>query len=192
VAVAISNARLFEQAQEALAAERRAYGEISRRAWQELLRAESDLGYLSRQQDTMPAGELWRAEMKAAIDRGQTALGDEASRAVAIPIKVGDQVVGVVDGRKADGAGAWLAEEIELLEAFTEQLNVALEGARLYQDTQRRAAREQLMGQVSARMRETLDIDTVLHSALQEMREALGFAEVAVLLDPAGSWSDQA
>ncbi|MGD8790981.1 MAG: GAF domain-containing protein [Anaerolineae bacterium] len=192
VAVAISNARLFEQAQEALAAERRAYGEMSSAAWRELLRAEPDLGYLSQRQDTVPAGDLWRAEMKAAVEQGETALGDEDSRTVAIPIKISDQVVGVVDGRKADGSGGWSAEEIELLEALTEQLNVALEGSRLYQDVQRRAAREQLISQVSARMRETLDLDTVLHSALQEMRETLGFAEVAVLLDPAGDWSDEA
>jgi GAF domain-containing protein len=192
VAVAISNARLFEQAQEALAAERRAYGEMSSLAWRELLRAEPELGYLSQRQDTVPAGDLWRAEMKAAIEQGETALGDGDSRTVAIPIKISDQVVGVVDGRKADGSGGWSAEEIELLEALTEQLNVALEGSRLYQDVQRRAAREQLISQVSARMRETLDLDTVLHSALQEMRETLGFAEVAVLLDPAGDWSDEA
>jgi GAF domain-containing protein len=182
VAVAISNAQLFEQAQESLTAERRAYGELSREAWRELLRAESELGYLSQRQDTVPAGDLWRAEMKAAIDQGASALGDKDSRTVAIPIKVSDQVIGVVDGRKPDGSGEWTAEEIGLLEALTEQLNVALEGARLYQDSQRRATQEQLIGEVTARMRETLDMDTVLQTAVREIGEALGIAEVEVRL----------
>jgi GAF domain-containing protein len=182
VAVAISNAQLFEQAQESLTAERRAYGELSREAWRELLRAESGLGYLSQRQDTVPAGDLWRAEMKAAIDQGASALGDKDSRTVAIPIKVGNQVIGVVDGRKPDGSGEWTAEEIGLLEALTEQLNVALEGARLYQDSQRRATQEQLIGEVTARMRETLDMDTVLQTAVREIGEALGIAEVEVRL----------
>jgi GAF domain-containing protein len=42
------------------------------------------------------------------------------------------------------------------------QLGLALESARLYQDTQRRAAQEQLVGEVTSRMRETLDVEKVL------------------------------
>ena len=182
VAVAISNARLFEQAQEALAAERRAYGEVSRAVWRELLGAKSELGFVSRRQDTVPAGNLWRAEMKAAMDHGETALGDEDSRTVAIPIRVSDQVIGVIDGRKPDGAGEWTPEEIAFLEALTEQLNVALEGARLYQDSQRRAAREQMVGQVTTRVRESLDVDTVLRTAIREIGDTLGFAKVEIRL----------
>jgi len=182
VAMAISNARLFEQAQESVAAERRAYGELSRDAWQELLRAEPDLGFLSRRQETVPAGDLWRTEMKEAIDQGETRLGDGDSRTVAIPIKVSDQVVGVVDGRKPDGSGEWSPEEIELLEAFTDQLNVALEGARLYQDSQRRAVQEQLVGEVTARMRATLDVENVLKTAVDEISGALGLAALDLRL----------
>jgi GAF domain-containing protein len=66
------------------------------------------------------------------------------------------------------------------METLTEQLSVALEGARLYQDSQRRAERERLTGEVTARMRETLDIDSVLQTAVREMRAILGLAEAEV------------
>ena len=63
---------------------------------------------------------------------------------------------------------------------FTEQLGAALESARLFQDTQRRATREQLVGEVTARMRETLDMDTVLQTAIREIGQSLGKVEVEV------------
>jgi GAF domain-containing protein len=59
---------------------------------------------------------------------------------------------------------------------------VALESARLYQDTQRRAAQERLVGEVTAHMRETLDIDTVLQIAARELGEVFGLPEVYIYL----------
>ena len=182
IAVAIDNARLLQQAQESLAAERRAYGELSREAWRDLLQAESELGFFSREEETVPAGELWRPEMERAVQTAQTTLDDEDGTRLAIPIRVGDQVIGVVDGRKHEGSGRWTEEEVELLEAMADQLNVALEGARLYRDTRRRAAQEQLVGQVTGRFRETLDLDRVLRTAAEEIRQALGLAQFTVRL----------
>jgi hypothetical protein len=58
----------------------------------------------------------------------------------------------------------------------------ALDGTRLYQDAQRRAAQDRLVGEVTARMRETLDIDVMLQTAIREIGNALGLAEVEVRL----------
>jgi GAF domain-containing protein len=177
VAMAISNARLLGQVQESLEAERRAYGELSREAWQELIEKRLDLGFLSYADTTVPAGDLWRPEMRKALYTGQITLDDEGER-VAIPIKVRGEVVGVIDGSKPAGEGEWKAEEIELLETLTGQLSQALESARLYEDTQRRAAREQLIGEVASRMRETLDMETVMQTALQEIGDALEIGQI--------------
>ena len=59
------------------------------------------------------------------------------------------------------------------MEALSEQLFVALESARLYQETQRRAERERLAAQITARMRATNDPQTILQTAVQELRQAL-------------------
>jgi hypothetical protein len=61
---------------------------------------------------------------------------------------------------------------------------VALESAQLFEETQRRASRERLIGEVTARVRETLDMDTVLQTAIREVGEALGLAEVEVRMGP--------
>ena len=65
---------------------------------------------------------------------------------------------------------------------MAEQLGLALESARLYQETQRRAAREQLVGEIGSRVRETLDLETMLKTTVQEVRQALDLPEVVVRL----------
>ncbi len=186
VAVAISNARLLQQAQDSLAAERRVFGELSRQAWLEVLRTRPDLGFFRDEGGVSPAGDLWHPEMEQALQLRETiqnAGGDAGERhALAVPIKVRDAVIGVIDFSKPDADSVWTAEEIALVEALTEQLGVALERARLYEDTRRRAAREQMSAQVAARMRESLDMETVLRTAVAEMRQALGLEGVIVQL----------
>lgn len=184
VAVALDNARLFAEAQEALEAERQAYGEISRRAWDEMARARARWGYYCDQKGVFPSHGNWREEMAHAVRDRQAIVADDAAPALAIPIQVRDSVVGALNFHKENQSEAWTNEEIALLTTLAEQLGLALESARLYQDTQRRAAREQLIGQVTARMRESLDLETVLKTAAAEIREALGLEEFVVSLAP--------
>ncbi|MEJ2556617.1 MAG: GAF domain-containing protein [Anaerolineae bacterium] len=184
VAVALDNARLFAEAREALEAERRAYSELSREAWAELLKVRPNLGFLKSKRLLSPAGDVWRPGMETALQTGQTILGEDSATSLTTPIKARGQVIGVIGARKPDDAGVWTQDEIALLETLAEQLSVALESARLYQDTQRRAVRERLTGEVTARMRETFDVETVLKTAAQEVRQALGLPEVVVRLAP--------
>jgi len=190
VAVALDNARLFAESQEALEAERRAYGELSREAWTELLRSHSSLGFLSSRQGLFPLGDQRRPEMETAIRTGQMTLGENGASSLVMPVKVRGQVVAVVGGRKPQEAGEWTTEEIALVEAVTEQLSLALESARLYQDTQRRAERERVTGQLTARIRESLDVETVLKIAVREIGEALGLAALDVRMST-GEFSEE-
>ncbi len=181
LANAIENARLFRQAQEGLEAERRAYGELSRQAWIKFAQTQHSLGQRYDPEEILPSDGRWRDEMRSAAQRGETVLSqNESASTAATPIKVRQQVVGVLDAHKSASTGRWTTEEITLLEAMADQLGVALDSARLYQDTQHRAAREQLTGEITTRMRETLDIDTILQTAVHEMREVLNLAEAEI------------
>jgi len=180
VALAISNAQLFQQAQASLEAERRAYGELSRQAWREMLRTKPELSILRDKHGLSPA-------------RGGTmpAVAPEATQGGAAnlvtPIQVRGQVIGAIDAYKRDGTGAWTPQQIEVIEALAEQLGNALESARLYQETQRRAVRERLIGDVATRMRETLDMETVMQTTVREVREALDLAEVELRMYSEGA-----
>lgn len=181
VAVALDNARLFTEAQAAIETERRAYGEINRQAWKEVLRARPELRYRRDMR-----GEVYSAsgpqsqEIIRAVQTGDAVYSENAT--LALPIKIRDNVVGALRFRKPDVNEAWTAEEVTLMQTLIEQLEGALERARLYENTQRSAARERTIGQVTARMREPLELENVLKTAADQMREALGLEELVVRL----------
>jgi GAF domain-containing protein len=112
------------------------------------------------------------AEVSPESDSGQAAL--------VVPLKLGGQVVGTMALHETRRDRPWTAEEIGLAETIAEQVVQTVENLRLMDETQRRAAREQMIGEVTARVRETLDIDTVLQTIVREIGEALGIAEVEV------------
>jgi GAF domain-containing protein len=182
LAIALENVRLFRQIQESIEAERRAYGELSRQAWAELLYTHSDIGFLSDEHGIAPASDVWLPQMETAFATGEIVQGEDGGQTLAIPVKVRGQVIGVIDAFKPAASEAWSVEEIALLRTLTEQLGTALEGARLYQDTQRRATRERLIGEVTSHMRESLDVERVLQAAVREFGKTLGADEVKIRL----------
>ena len=186
VAVALDNARLFAQSQAALEALNRASAELSGQAWADLLKTRADLGYRSTKYGVTDAGDIWRPEMEQAFKETRTVRADESADGpilpLAVPIKVRGQTIGVVDTHKSSEAGDWTPEEVVLLETLAEQLGVALEGARLYHDTQQRAARERMIGEITSRMRESLDMETILRTTADEIYQAFELEEVAIRL----------
>ncbi len=180
VAMAVSNAQLLQQLEEGIEGERRAMGELTREAWSSLLQARQALGFFDDGSAIVPAGDMWQPEMDAALNSGTRAWSEQGA-SLAIPIRVREQVVGVIDGFKDEGV-PWSEEEVSLLETVAVQLGVALEGAQLYADSQRRAARERLVGEVTGRMRESLDLEAVLRTATSEIRQALGLSDLVIRL----------
>ncbi|MGD9315753.1 MAG: GAF domain-containing protein [Anaerolineae bacterium] len=195
VAVAISNARLFQQVQESLEAERRAYGELGREAWQALLRTRPDLGCARDDHGLSPVTGHWSAESMLALQTGRTVPGSDGAASLAIPIEAHGKVIGVIEAHKPADAESWTSEQTSLLEILADQLGVALDSARLYEDTQRRAAEDRLVGEITARIRETLDVDTVLQTAVREMSKTLDIPRVEVRLGrsaaPLGNGQEQ-
>jgi GAF domain-containing protein/HAMP domain-containing protein len=200
VAVAIDNARLFAEAQTALESARRAYGEVSRQAWTETLRARPDWGYRyfsqtrtsSAELSAVPAEDAWRPEMIQAVRTGESVRREDAREksALAIPLKVRGQVVGVLDFRKGENGERWTAEESALLETLTDQLSVALESARLYQETQRRAVRERLTHEITDKMRRASSVEDIVQAAVDELHKALGTSRTFVRLGVLSSQDD--
>ena len=180
VAVALSNARLFRQVQDSMEAMRRAYGEMGLEAWRVLLRSGGAMGVRNDPDRALAASDLSGIAQRARRE-GKLVVEDAGRGVAAVPIKVrGGHVIGVANALKPEGEGVWRPEELDLLASLVDQLGVALDGAQLYQESQQRGERERLVAEISARMRETLNTDTVLRTAIREIAEVLGLAEVEV------------
>jgi GAF domain-containing protein len=189
VAVAINNVRLLRQVEESLAVERRLYAERSQESWRDLMRQQMQLSIVSGEEATRPF-EAWEWQMKRAAETGQVVVedGEQGATSVALPLKVREQVIGVIDGRKPEGA-VWTRAEIALLETLAEQLSVALESGRLYHETQRRAVRERLTREIADQIRGATTVDEAVQRALQQLGEALE-AEMLVRLEVDGDASE--
>jgi GAF domain-containing protein len=98
---------------------------------------------------------------------------------ILVPISVGDRWIGLMSAGRNEPS-AFTDEFVRGYETLTAQAAIALEGIRLLEETQQRAERERLIGEITARMRETLDIDTILQTAAREMREVLDLAEAEI------------
>ncbi len=171
IAVALDNAELISQAENALEAERRAFGELSRQAWLELL-DQTDLGVVASDAfDFQTITDTWTHQMRQTTSTGEiTQHGDDT---IHIPIILRGQTLGVVRLRKPEGAGNWSNEEINFMDSLVDQLETALEAARLYSDTQIQAGRERLTHEITDKLHRSLDIDTLMQTFLQEISAAL-------------------
>jgi GAF domain-containing protein len=133
-----------------------------------------------------PATEFWVVEdILQELDLSEAArraLSRSGSRAFAnIPLQSGSKAIGYVNVQRAR-PGPFSAVSLRLYQTLADQAVAALERTRLLEEAQRRAAREQLIGEVAARMRETLDVETVLATAVSEIGRSLGLAALEVRL----------
>lgn len=182
IAIAIDNAHLLAESKEALETSRRAYGELSQQIWNKTLASKPDISFLATKDDATVqiTQRPWDPELVVACESGEIVHADP--NAVAIPIKLRDQVIGVVRLQKSEHEKDWSPEEVRLMEAIAEQTSIALESARLYEDTQRRAERERLAGEITAKIRATNDPQDILKVAARELRQALRASQAQVMV----------
>jgi GAF domain-containing protein/HAMP domain-containing protein len=182
IAIAIDNAHLLAESRHALEVSRRAYGQLSQEIWAKFLKSRPDLGYFTNKEgiakERHSSGEY--PELSIAIQTGQIIQAENNS--LAVPIKLRDNVIGAFRCQKGTSQGDWTQEQIELLQSITDQVSIALEAARLYEDTQRRAERERLTGEITARLRSSNDPNEIMQIAVKELRKALSVSHAQVLL----------
>ena len=188
VSMSISNAELFEQLQNSIDSERRAYGEISVSAWRNILRSRGSWGYRFGENRIGPVSGNWPKELlEASKSMGVTKLDAVDPLTVIMPISIGGTSIGAIKLKKPIGSPDWTDEEIELVQTLSDRLSQALDSARLYQETQTKAMQELLSSEISSNIRQTLDIDTVLKTAAKELGQAFNAQEVVIRMNPGDS-----
>jgi GAF domain-containing protein len=125
-----------------------------------------------------PTDQAWLAPMTQAVQAKGVTVNESG---MALPITLRGEVIGALGACRQEQA-VWSDEDMALAETISGQLAQTIEGLRLLDETQRRAARERLAGEITARMHETLDVETVLRTALDEMYRALGLGEIVIRL----------
>jgi len=185
VAVALDNARLFDESEQALQAARRAFGEFTREAWRDMLRSHPNWGYRYQAGRLMPVADDWPAEMRRALLEGRPIhRRDARGPLLTLPLLVRDAPIGVLQFRKPPHALDWAHDEIQTMQDLAAQLALSLDNARLYEDNQQRAFQEQVRGEIISRLRQQNDLERVLTAAAEEIYSALTLEEITIQLVP--------
>ncbi|HET90432.1 MAG TPA: GAF domain-containing protein [Chloroflexi bacterium] len=179
ITLAIENARLLEEAQRALQELETLYGRRARETWREQA-ARRTSAYRYTGVGVEPVATVSLDTRGAQPSHKPIIVQEDGSRQLIAPIHLRGQTLGSITLRQSAEDAPWSDEETALVEELSTQIGLALDNARLLEETQQRAEQEKLIGDITARVRETLDVDTVLQTAIREIGQALGLAEIEV------------
>jgi putative methionine-R-sulfoxide reductase with GAF domain len=101
---------------------------------------------------------------------------------LAVPIRMGETVLGVLDVQQ-DQVDAFQAADAELLESIASQVAIGLRNAHMVAETRRRADREAQISAIGQRIQRALTTEEALQVAAREIGRALQ-AEIRVRLQP--------
>ncbi len=190
VAIAIENARLFRRTQQALEEVEAVHRRYIQREWTRVAGGRQDLAYEYRRSGIPPSNDPWPQEVMKALSEGQVVAlagdrmqpqvvsdrdsgdgrdgeDDHPRAALAAPIKYREQIIGALDLQETDEPRTWTEDEIALVQAVSDQVGLALENARLFAATQRRAEQLAAINRIGLSINSDLDLKGVL-SALYE------------------------
>lgn len=171
LAVAIQSAQLLEEVQLSLLELENIYNQYSSEEWSKLHQSKSILGY---QYDNSYLTPLTSESEK--VDPGV----DCESQIVEVPLLVRGVTIGELG---VEFEGDYISpNDIRLIESISTRLSQAMESARLFEETQRRAAREQIASEITNKLHASNNPQTILQTAVLELHKALKVNRAQVII----------
>lgn len=156
IAIALENARLFQETQQNLQELRNIQRQYLQQAWLET--------NLPTQETTVTIGD------DTELDKDRT---------IEIPIVLRDQPIGKISLEKDENV---TPEEHTWMQAIAMQAALALENARLLEETQSLANREKTVTNISGKIWSSSTIEGILQTTVRELGTALDAAEATIEL----------
>lgn len=156
VAIALENARLYQEAQRVIKEMHAVQQQYLQEGWSGYSAQHNELEY---------------------------AVGDEAlenARQMEVPISLRDQILGQIT---LEGNDEWTQDQRSLVDAVATQAAIALENARLVSESRQVAIRERMLSEINSKIWSSATIDGVLQTVVKELGRRLNASQVTVELD---------
>lgn len=176
MAIAIQNAISYEQSQRALLEAESASRQAAGQVWRGYTELPSRRGY--RYDGVRP--EPLREAVPSSV----------SNNTLNLPLRLRGQTIGHLKLNHFDPNHAWTEDEQAMAEATAERAALALEGARLLEDAQKRAARETFLSDISVKLGASIQMDSILRDTVEELGQTLKQSTVTFqLVNPSASIS---
>lgn len=170
IAISFDNVRLINETQN-LVSQLEANTSIqTQRTWRKLT---------SRQ---MPAYQYTPAGVRPIFNRDKRSDNVEDKNNLLVPLVLYGQTIGNIKLKRKVNHADWTEREKALVAKIADQVTLALENSRLVEEAQKSAARDQMIANISTRIRETLDIDSVARTAAEELRRVFDLKEAEIVI----------
>jgi len=177
VSLAIENARLFDESRIALAEAEAISHQLTREAWVRMPVENKLLGYRYSTAGSFPLNELLDL---SELNKAQNKVGQKESNQVVVPIILRGETIGALV-IQSPATAALNQDQIDLIKAVAERVALSAENARLFEETTRRAERERLVSDITGKIRTVNDPQSMIQTAMEELRKALGASKVEVI-----------
>lgn len=183
IAIALDNARLFQESQQSLNELTSLHRSYINQAWATFAQqASSQLPPTYRyEKQTLTRGETVIIPNFEQLTQTLAPLVSADATTLSVPIKLRNQMIGALAIENNPTRHLWTTEEVAMIEAVIEQTALSLENARLLQEaesalaeTRHLADREQTVSLISGKIRRLPSVESVLTTALVELGRTLG------------------
>ncbi|MCB0165858.1 MAG: GAF domain-containing protein [Anaerolineae bacterium] len=199
IAVAIRNARLFQEVETALSEAQISQERYIDQTWQKQKVATMG-GYYHYSRPNVPTpkptvveqvNQLASTHARPIIASVDSSHNNETqSQVIAAPILFQSQNIGVFQLHPTTARQTWTDDDIAVVEAVLDQFAQVAESIRLFDETRERAGRERLIGQISDKLRRAPDIETLMKVGIEELSRALGSKRAFIQLGTSSKPSD--
>lgn len=169
IALAIENARLYANSQQAIQQLQRAGAERVHAAWQ---------AYTSRKKHAYVYTPLGTQALKEET----TDTSGNAQNQIEVPIRLRGQKIGNIRIQRAGIELVWSEREQSIAQEVANQIGLAIENARLLEEQQRLAEREHQMNIIATEIRKSTSTEKILQQTAREVGKALGAVRTFVQL----------
>lgn len=184
VAIAIQNARSYEATHKLLDEAQKASASYLKETWRLLQSQEKKVGFLVSENTVKPLEKFVSTpHINKAVSQGEVLIEDGDTATLALPIRLRDEVVGIMDIHVPAGHD-WDPDEVDIAKAVADRLALALESATLLQSTQRRAEIERITADISGKVSASINLRNVLQTAVEELGHALPGSEIIIQFEP--------
>lgn len=185
IAVAIYNNRLYTDTTLALNEARVLHRRYLEQEWERESDEISHPGYIFTAQGISAISGLDASDIQTVFDQGElvrwSSTEDNYTTGLTVPVKLRGETIGVIRLQE-HGNREWLSEDAEAVQAVADQVALALENARLFSQTRRKAERERRVLDITSKIRSTNDPRAMMQIAIEELQRSLNASRVQVIL----------